>query len=74
MAVWSVPKLGTELLKKCGTHFEQFRDCFGWLCHNLYNKLLFGVYEAGNGHGFRFHKVKPMLGEWAAHGQPTVRF
>ena len=22
----------------------------------------------------RFHKVKPMLGERAAHGQPTARF
>ena len=27
-----------------------------------------------NGHGFRFHKVEPMLGERAAHGQPTVQF
>ena len=33
---------------------------------------MFGVYEAGNGHGFWFHKVEPMLGEWAAHGQPTA--
>ena len=22
------------------------------------------VYEAGNGHGFRVHKVEPMLGDW----------
>ena len=34
-------------------------------------QIVFGVYEAGNGHGFRFHKVGPMLGERAAHGQPT---
>ena len=27
----------------------------------------------GNGHGFRFHKVEPMLGEWAAQRQPTAR-
>ena len=47
-------------------------DCFGWLCDNLCNKLCFGVYEAGNGHGFRFHKVELMLGEWAAHGQPIA--
>ena len=54
--------------------FGQCRDCYGWLCHNLYNKLCFGVYEAGNGHGIRFHKVEPMFGEWAAHGQPIALF
>ena len=34
-----------------------------------------GVVGPGKGHGFRFHfhKVEPMLGERAAHGQPTVR-
>ena len=26
------------------------------------------VYEAGNGHGIRFHKVESMFDEWAAHG------
>ena len=31
--------------------------------------MLFG----GNGHGFRFHKVEPMLGERVAYGQPTAR-
>ena len=36
-------------------------------------QIVFGVYEAGNGHGFRFHKVEPMLGERAAHGQPTAQ-
>ena len=25
------------------------------------------MYKAGNGHGFRFHKVEPMLNEWVAH-------
>ena len=45
----------------------------GGLCDNLCNKLWFGCFWAGNGHGFRFHKVEPMLGEWAAHGQPTAR-
>ena len=34
----------------------------------LLNKLCFGVYEAGNGHGIRFHKVEPTFGEWVAHG------
>ena len=41
--------------------------CFGW-------NIWFEYFWAGNGHGFRFHKVEPMLGEWAAHGQPTARF
>ena len=27
---------------------------------------------AGNGHGFWFHKLKPMLGERAVNGQPTT--
>ena len=31
-----------------------------------------GVVGPKNGHGFLFHKVEPMLGEWAAHGQPTT--
>ena len=35
-------------------------------------QIVFGVYEAGNGHGCQFHKVEPMLGERAAHGQPTA--
>ena len=38
------------------------------VCDNLLNKLCFGVYEAGNGHGIGFHKVEPTFGEWAAHG------
>ena len=46
-------------------------DCLGTLGHDLYNKLCFGVYEAGNGHEIWFHKEEPMLDEWAAHGQPT---
>ena len=35
---------------------------------------MFGVHEAENGHGIRFHKVEPMCVEWAAHGQPIVLF
>ena len=35
---------------------------FGLLMYNLCYKLCVGVYEAGNGHGFRVHKVEPMLG------------
>ena len=54
--------------------FVQSTDCLGDLCDNLCIKLCFGVYEAENGHGFRFHKVEPMLDEWAAHGQPIARF
>ena len=36
-------------------------------------KIVFGVYKVGNGHGFQFHKVEPMLGERATHGQPTAQ-
>ena len=46
----------------------------GALFEKLHNKLCFGVYEVGNDHGIRFHKVEPMCVEWAAHGQPTVMF
>ena len=49
-------------------------DYLGALGHKLYNKLCFGVCEAGNGHGIRFHKVEPTCIEWAAHGQPNVLF
>ena len=55
-------------------------DCLGNLCYicvfclMLNNmQIIFGVYKAGNGHGFRFYKVEPMLGERAAHGQPTAQ-
>ena len=50
----------------------QLRGCFGWLCDNLYKKLWLWCFGAGNGHGFWFHKVEPMLGEWAAHEKPTA--
>ena len=36
--------------------------------------MVLGVCEAENGIDFRFHKVEPMLGETAVHGQPTARF
>ena len=55
-------------------------DCLGGLCYicvfflMLNNmQIVFGVYEAGNSHGFRFHKVERMLGERATHGQPTAQ-
>ena len=48
-------------------------DCLGGLCDNLCDKLCFVCFWAENGHGFRFHKVELMLGEWATHGQPTAR-
>ena len=37
-----------------GARFGQPMDCLGNLCDNLCIKLCFGVYEAGNGHGFLF--------------------
>ena len=66
------PKTRDRIVGKRGTRFGQFRDYLGGLCDNLCNKLWFGCRWAGNGHGFQFHKVEPMLGEWAAHGQPTA--
>ena len=42
---------------------------FGWLCDNLYNKLWFLVFL---GRKWPWISV-PLLGEWAAHGQPTAR-
>ena len=49
-------------------------DCLGCLGCDFFIKSCFGVYEAGNGHGFQVHKVEPRLDEWAAHGQPTAGF
>ena len=57
-----------------GARFGQSMDCLGIFCDKLCIKLCFDVYEARNGHGFRFHKVEPMFEEWATHGQPTARF
>ena len=39
-------------------------DCLGTLGHDLYNKLCFGVYEAGNGHGIWFLKGEQMFDEY----------
>ena len=68
------PKTWDGIVGKIGTRFGKFRECLGGLCDNLCNKLWFGHCWAGNGHGFRFHKVEMMLGEKAVHGQPTARF
>ena len=68
------PKSWDRSVEIFGARFGQSTDCLGNLHDNLCNKLCFDVYEAGNGHSFRFHKVEPMFDEWAAHGQPTVRF
>ena len=42
----------------------QYRGCLDCLCVDLCNKLCIDVYEAGNDHGFRVHKVEPILGIW----------
>ena len=47
-------------------------NCLGGLCDNLCNKLWFGCCWAGNGHGFRFHKVEPMLGERLPMDSPLL--
>ena len=36
---------------------------YGLLVYELCIKLYYGVYEAGNGHGFQVHKVGPMLSD-----------
>ena len=57
-------------------YFEPVLDSVGtvWVvCVIIYAiNYDFECFWAGNGHGFRFHKVEPMLGEWATHGQPTA--
>ena len=58
--------------RKFGTCFGQSTDCLGGFCDNLCNKLWFGCYWGENGHGFRFHKLEPMLGERASHRQPIT--
>ena len=68
------PKTWDRIMGNCWSCFGQSTDCLGGLCWNLFNKLCCGVHEVGNGHGFRVHEVEPMLGEWVAHGQPTVLF
>ena len=42
----------------------QCRGCLDYLCVDLCNKSCIDVYEARNGHGFRIHKVEPILGIW----------
>ena len=71
MPFYQSRKFGTEMME-IGSRFGQTTDCLGGLCYNLCNKLWFGYCWAGNDHGFRFHKVEPMLGERASHRQPTA--
>ena len=63
----------TELLE----YFEPVLDSL-WAvlggCVTIYAiNYSLGVVRAGNSHGFLFHKMELMLGEWAAHEQPTAR-
>ena len=44
------------------------------LCYNYVLNYGLGVVGPKNCHGFRFHKVEPMLGERVVHRQPTSRF
>ena len=44
------------------------------MCYNLCNRLWFDCFWAENDYGFRFHKVEPLLGERAVHGQPIAQF
>ena len=36
-------------------------DCYGFMRDNLLNKLCVGLYEAGNSHEIRVHKVNRRL-------------
>ena len=62
------PKTWDRSVEIFGARFGQSRDCLG----RFFIKLCFGVYEAGNGHGFWFHKVEPMLGEWLPTDSPLA--
>ena len=62
------PKTWGPNYEKLLEPFWTVQGLFGQLVLNLFNKLCCGVHEARNGHGFRVHKVEPMLAEWAAHG------
>ena len=63
------------------TGFEEFRQLrevgvFSYLdipCLKRHGNVL-GCVTSEMAMGSRFHKVEPMLGERAAHGQPTARF
>ena len=46
------PKTWDRSVEIFGASFGQSTDYLGNLCDNLCIKLCFGVYEAGNGHGF----------------------
>ena len=65
--------MSVELLKYLEPVLDSLGTFLGGLCDNLCNKLWFGCCWARNGHGFRFHKLEPMLGERVVHGQPTAR-
>ena len=68
------PKTWDQSVEIFGVCFGQSTDSLANLCDDLCIKLCFGVYEAGNYHGFRSHKVELMFDEWATHRQPTARF
>ena len=73
MTVWSVPKLGTEILeiRAC---FGQSTDCLCGLCYICVLNCGFGCHEAGNCHGFRFQRSGTEVDEGVVHGQPTHCF
>ena len=87
MAVWSVPKLGTEMLEFFGPVLdspELISDKKKWSLCALYVYYIFmlfldincglGCCEAGNSHGFRFQRSGTEVDEGAVHGQPTHCF
>ena len=57
-----------QQLRKVGVFF--YLNILGLKSH----KNSFGCCETGNGHGFRFQEVEPMLDEGVVLGQPTNWF
>ena len=77
MVVWSISKLGTELLE----YLEPVLDVLDspwtvWVVCVIIYAINYGLGVVGPkmAMDFLFHKVELMLGERAVHGQPTTRF
>ena len=72
MAVWLVPKLGTELLEFMGPVLYSLGLEMVPLCDNCVLNYGLGVIGSEMTMDSRFHFVEPMLGERATHRKPTA--
>ena len=59
------PKTWDQIVGIFGARLDSPRTVWAACVCDLCIKSCFGVCEAGNGHGFRVHKVEPMLGDWS---------